>query len=146
MRHKEGTELQQAALMLPPWIHPQLGLHQKSCCKMPLPELLWGKDSIRTFTDMSDSALNTHMFNSLFSFWPPLLLLCISTDDDRKHQHVNQSVTDFFLLLKTHFVPSYLLAIHGEFTISWLILDHPFLNKLINFCIDFISLQDRVEN
>lgn len=59
----------------------------------------------------------------------------------------NQRLIFFLLLLlKTHFVPSYLLAIHGEFTISWLIGDDPFLNQLIHLCSDFLYLQDTVEN
>lgn len=43
------------------------------------------------------------------------------------------------------FVFSYLLAIHGKFTINWLILHHSFLNKLIYLYIYFIYLQNRAK-
>lgn len=65
-----------------------------------------------------------------------------------KNQDVKQSGTEIaaLLLLNKRFVPSYLLAVHGKFAISWLILHHSFLNKLIHLCIYFIYLQDRAEN
>ena len=145
---------------------PQLELYQNSSSKMLLPELPWC--SWRATPHSLRTAVNTNpltwlkaivwlspehaYIQQLFLFFLSSIIMyfywIMLNKLKKKIQYVKQSVTEIalLLLLKKCFVPSYLLAIHGKFAISWLILHHSFLNKLINLCIYFIYLQDRAEN